>query len=188
MKITVWISNRHVHLSRKDADLLFWEWYELTKIKDLSQPWQFATEECVVLKWPKWEISKVRILWPYRKDTQIEVLLWDNYKLGINAPVRLSGDLENTPWLEIIWQNGSITTKKWAIVAQRHIHMNLEEAKEFWLENGQIVSVKTEWERWLIFENVIIRADSKWALDFHIDMEEANAAGVQNWNECKIIK
>ncbi|HOG15583.1 MAG TPA: phosphate propanoyltransferase, partial [Candidatus Absconditabacterales bacterium] len=178
MKITVGISNRHVHLSRKDADLLFGEGYELTKIKDLSQPGQFATEECVVLKGPKGEISKVRILGPYRKDTQIEVLLGDNYKLGINAPVRLSGDLENTPGLEIIGPNGSITTKKGAIVAQRHIHMNLEEAKEFGLENGQIVSVKTEGERGLIFENVIIRADSKGALDFHIDMEEANAAGV----------
>ncbi|MCK9467136.1 MAG: phosphate propanoyltransferase [Candidatus Absconditabacterales bacterium] len=188
MKLTVGISNRHVHLSRKDADLLFGEGYELTKIKDLSQPGQFAAEECVVLKGPKGEISKVRILGPYRKDTQIEVLLGDNYKLGINAPVRLSGDLENTPGLEIIGPNGSITTEKGAIVAQRHIHMNLEEAKEFGLENSQIVSVKTEGERGLIFENVIVRADSKGALDFHIDIEEANAAGVKNLDECKIIK
>ena len=187
MMLTVWVSNRHIHLSQKDADLLFGKWYELTKIKDLSQPGQFACQEVVNIKWPKWQIDNVRILWPYRKDTQIELLLGDNYKLWIDAPIRLSGDLENTPGLEIIWPNGSIFTEKWAIVAKRHIHMNLQEAEELWLKDGQIVNIKTEWERWLIFENVIVRADPKWALDVHIDMEEANAAGLKNWDNCKII-
>lgn len=186
-KLTVGVSNRHLHLSERDAKALFGEWYQLNKIKDLSQPGQFASEECVTIKGSKGLIEGVRILWPYRNNTQVEIMLGDNFKLWISAPIRLSGDLENTPWLEIIWPKWSIVIEKWTIVAKRHIHLNLEQAEKFNLANGQIVSVKVEGERWLIFENVIVRADSKWALDMHIDMEEANAAWIKNGQEVTIL-
>ena len=186
-KLKIWVSNRHIHLSQEDASVLFGEWYQLNKIKDLTQPGQFAANECVTIKWPKGQFDWVRILWPYRNDTQVEIMIGDNFKLWINAPIRLSGDLENTPWLEIIWPQWFVIIEKWVIVAKRHIHMNLDEAQEFWLEDWQVVSVKVDGERWLIFENVIVRADIKWSLDMHIDMEEANAAGVKNWQEVEIL-
>lgn len=186
-KLTVGVSNRHLHLSENDANILFGEWYQLNKIKDLSQPGQFAAEEIVSIKWPKWQIDGIRILWPYRQDTQIEIMMWDNFKLWINAPIRLSGDLVGTPWLEIIGPKWSINIEKWVIVAKRHIHMNLDEAKAFGLKDNQIVRVKADGERWLIFENVIVRANNKWALDMHIDIEEANAAWIKNGQEVEII-
>lgn len=186
--IPVWVSNRHVHLSREDAEALFWPWYELTKIKDISQPWQFAAEECVILKWPKWQIEKVRILWPYRPQTQVEILLADQFKLWVSAPIRLSWDLEWTPWLEIIAWEKSITIPQWVIIAKRHIHMLPQDAEKFWVVDNQIVKIKCGWERWLIFDEVVVRVTDTSKLDTHIDTEEANAAWLTNWAEIELIK
>ena len=185
--VPIWISNRHIHLSQSDANKLFGEGYELKKFKDLSQPWQYACEEIVTIKWPKWQLDGVRILGPYRKDTQVEVMLWDCFKLWVQAPIRLSGDLDGTPGIEITGTNWSVVIEKWVIVAQRHIHMSLDEASNYGLVDGQIVSVKVSWERGLTFNEVVVRANANWALDMHIDIEEGNAAGVKNWTQAEIV-
>jgi len=178
--VPMWISNRHIHLSQKDADVLFWIWYELTKMKDLSQPGQFACEETLTIVWPKWQYEWVRILWPYRKDTQVEIMIADGFKLGVQAPIRLSGDLNGTPGIEVKGPKGSVVIAQWVIVAKRHIHINPQEAEMYGVLDGEIVSVKTQGERWLSFDQVVVRVTPQSALDMHIDIEEANAAWVQN--------
>ena len=187
MKVPIWVSNRHVHLSKSDAEKLFWEWYELTKIKDLTQPWQFAAEECVILKWPKWEISKVRILWPYRPETQVEILAADQFKLWTMAPIRLSWDIKWSAWITIVAPNGNeISINEWMIVSKRHIHMLPSDAEKYWVKNNQIVKIKCWWERWLIFDEVVVRITDTSALDTHIDTEEGNAAGLKSWDMAEL--
>ncbi len=178
MKLPVSLSNRHIHLSKTDAEILFWEWHELTNLKELSQPGQFACEEVVTIKGPKSEIGKVRVLGPYRNQTQIEILMWDNYKLGTKAPIRMSGDLAGSEAIEIIWPKGSVQLEEGLIVAQRHIHMTLEDLEKFNVTDGQVVDVEVQWERGMVFHNVIVRWHKDFALDMHIDSEEWNAAGI----------
>ncbi len=188
MQIPLWVSNRHIHLSKQDAEAIFWEWYELTPIKELSQPWQFAASECVTLKWPKWQIEKVRILWPYRSQTQVEILLADQFKLWCLAPIRLSWDLRHSAWVNIIWPNGKeISIKEWMIIAKRHIHMTPSDAEHFWVQNNQIVQIKYGWERWLVFDEVVIRVSEASKLDTHIDVEEANAAGIPQSSSVELL-
>lgn len=185
--IPLWVSNRHVHLSKTDAEALFGEWFELTPIKDLSQPGQFAAAECVILKWPKWQIEKVRILWPYRPQTQVEILMADQFKLWVMAPIRLSWDLEWTPGLEIVAWEKSITIPQWVMIAKRHIHMLPEDAEKYGVKDHQIVKIKCGGERWLIFDEVVVRVTTTSKLDTHIDTEEANAAWVSNWSIIELI-
>lgn len=186
--IPVGISNRHIHLSRKDVDILFGEGYELTNIKNISQPGQYACKECLTICGPKGVIEKVRVLGPIRPETQVEILAGDNFKLGIHAPLRLSGDLKNSASLTLIGPKGSVIMKEGAIVASRHIHMSLEEAKAYGVTNGQIVSLYVDGERAGILNNVIIRADEKGSLECHIDTEEANAFFINSNTKLKLIK
>lgn len=178
MRTSIGISNRHIHLSQSDANTLFGSNYQLTKMKDLSQPGQFAAEETVIIKGPKSEIAKVRVLGPYRKFSQVEILASDNFKLGTNAPLRLSGDLEGSEAIEVIGPNGTLHLNQGLIVAKRHIHMTVADAELFGVTDGQIVKVKTPGERGLVFDNVVIRVDDSFLLDMHIDIDEANAAGL----------
>lgn len=187
MRVPIWISNRHIHLSELDAYKIFGKWYELKNIKNLSQPGEFACEEIVKIKGPNWEIENIRVVWPYRKNTQVEILMWDNYVLGTNAPTKISWDLEWSESIQVIWPKWSIFLAKWLIVAQRHIHMSVAQAKDFGFKNNQEVDVKIKGERWLIFEKVKIRAKDSYDLDFHIDIEEANAAGVKFWDRGTIV-
>jgi len=188
IQVPIWVSNRHIHLSKSDAEKLFWEWYELTKIKDLSQPWQYAAEECITLKWPKGEISKVRILWPYRSQTQVEILMADQFKLWTMAPIRLSWDLKWSAPIEIIAPNwNQISIEEWMIIAKRHIHMLPSDAEHFWVQNNQIVKIKCWWERWLTFDEVVVRITDTSKLDTHIDTEEWNAAWLKTWDVAEII-
>lgn len=178
MRIPIWISNRHIHLSQIDAEKLFGKEYQFTTIKELSQPWQYACQETVSLRWPKGQIDGVRILGPFRKFTQAEILVADTFKLGIPTPIKLSGDLKWTPSFEVVGPAGSVVLDQGIIVAKRHLHITVAEAKDAGLVDGQEISVKVLWERGLVFENVIVRASDASALDMHIDTEEANAAGL----------
>lgn len=187
MRVPIWISNRHVHLSKIDAEKLFGKWYELKNLKNLSQPWKFACEEVITIKWPKWQIDKVRILWPYRKESQVEILNWDNYILWTNAPLKISWDMLWSSPITLMWPKNSVYISRWLIVAKRHIHMSVAQSKDFGFKNNQIVSVKTKWEKWIIFENVKIRAKDNFDLDFHIDIEEANAAGIKFGDRWEIV-
>lgn len=173
--IVVGISNRHVHLSQEDLDVLFGKGYQLTRLKDLSQPGQFGCKEIVTICGPKGAIEKVRVLGPVRSKTQVEILAGDSFKLGVKAPARLSGDLQGTPGITIIGSKGSVQTKEGLIVAQRHIHMHTNDATEHGVRDGQIVGIELDGVRGGIFHNVAIRVSNDSALEFHVDIEEANA-------------
>ncbi len=186
MRVPIWISNRHIHLSEVDADKLFGKWYKFKVLKELSQPWQFACEETVSLKGPKWEIKNVRILWPIRKQTQVEISVSDWFALWIKAPIKLSWDLKWSEGINISTANGEVYITEWVIVAKRHLHITKSEANEWSLKNNQSIKVSIPSdERWLIFDNVIVRISDESALDLHVDVEEANAAGLKSgdWGE-----
>jgi putative phosphotransacetylase len=185
--IPVGVSNRHIHLSSEHLRQLFGDGYELNILKPLSQPGQFAAEETVTLSGPKAEISRVRILGPVRKQTQIEISRTDAYKLGIDPPVRDSGDLEGTPGLKVLGPKGEVVLERGVIIAGRHIHFHPDEAEEFGVKDGQKVSIRTFGERAVIFENVLVRVHPAYALDCHLDTDEANAAGLQNGDHVQLI-
>lgn len=185
MRVPIWISNRHIHLGKSDAEKLFWVWHEFKILKNLSQPWQYACEEVVSIVWPRWTINKVRVLWPFRKDTQVEISISDAFVLGVQPVIKISGDLKGTPGVKVVWPVGEIEISHWVIVAQRHLHITVADAQAYWLKDKDVIKVKTQWPRWLIFDNVSVRVRDDYALDMHIDIEEANAAwlGAGAWWE-----
>jgi len=154
VKIPVGVSNRHVHLSKDDFNILFGNGAKLSNIKDLSQPGQYACEEKVTLVGPKGVIENVRILGPIRNKTQVELSISDCIKLGVKAPIRDSGDLEDTASITLVGPQGSVTIKEGTIIAARHIHLHTNDAKKFSLKNGDRVSVRVPGLRGLIFNNV----------------------------------
>ncbi|MEW5867152.1 MAG: phosphate propanoyltransferase [Bacillota bacterium] len=178
-KVPVGVSGRHIHVTREDLERLFGPGYELTCFRELSQPGQFAANETVTLVGPKGVIPKVRILGPVRKATQVEISRTDGYTLGVDAPVRESGDLEGTPGIVIVGPYGPVQIKQGVIVAKRHIHFTPELAREFGVSDGETVMVKASGPRALIFDEVVIRVREDFALDMHVDMDEANAAGIK---------
>ncbi|MDR2457353.1 MAG: phosphate propanoyltransferase, partial [Clostridiales Family XIII bacterium] len=171
MKVPVGISNRHIHLSKKDLNTIFGPNYELTPIKDLSQPGQFACKETVTVAGPKGAIEKIRILGPVRNETQVEILAGDCFKLGIKKVVRLSADLDGSPGVTIIGTKGSVYLEKGAIVAKRHIHMTEKDAAILGYKDGQIVGIKVSGDRAGTYGETIIRVSNSSALDCHIDTE-----------------
>ena len=187
-EIPVGISNRHIHLSQADLDALFGAGYELTKMKDLSQPGQYACKETVTVVGPKGAIEKVRSLGPVRKATQVEVIAGDSFKLGVAGDVRMSGDLAGTHGVTLVGPKGSVQTKEGLIVAQRHIHMTLADAARLGVKDGDIVDIKVTGNRGGIFSNVTIRANDSSALECHIDTEEANAMGLTSKSTITIVK
>lgn len=186
--IPVGVSNRHLHLSQADMDRLFGEGYQMKKIKDLSQPGQYACKETVTICGPKGAIEGVRILGPVRSKTQVEILAGDCFKLGVTAPSKLSGDLQGSPGITIIGPKGSVQTAEGLIVAQRHIHMTPEDARRIGVCDGQNVSIQIEGPRGGTYSNVAVRANDASALECHIDTEEANAMNVNSLSKIKIIK
>ena len=187
-EIPVGVSNRHIHLSKEDLNSLFGEGYQMVKLKDLSQPGQYACKETVTICGPKGAIEKVRILGPVRSKTQVEILEGDCYKLGVVTEPRLSGDLQGTPGITIIGPKGSVQTKEGLIVAQRHIHMTPEDAKHLGVHDGQVVSIEINGPRGGIFHNVAVRANDASALECHIDIDEANAMNVNSLTKIRLIK
>jgi putative phosphotransacetylase len=187
-QIPVGISNRHIHLSSKDMEALFGRDTKLTSIKDLSQPGQFACKEMVLLIGPKGHIDNVRILGPTREKTQVEILAQDCFKLGISAPVRISGMLNNTPGITICGPKGCIQLDEGVIIAKRHIHMTPNDAHTFGCTDNDLVKAVCNGERGGILENVVIRVSEMSKLDFHIDNEEANCMGLKNEDKVQILK
>lgn len=185
--IPVGVSNRHVHLSQKDLNLLFGEGHYMTRLKDLSQPGQYACKETVIICGPKGAIEKVRILGPVRSKTQVEILAGDAFKLGISPEVRMSGNICGTSGITLIGPKGSIQIDEGLIVAQRHIHMSTKDAEHFKVYDGQIVSIQLNGLRGGIYDNVAIRANDNSKLECHLDIEEANAMGIDNKSKIKII-
>ncbi|MPM86520.1 Phosphate propanoyltransferase [bioreactor metagenome] len=186
--IPIGVSNRHVHLSRKDVNFLFGKGYELTKLKDLKQPGQFAAEEVVTLKGPKGEIEKVRILGPLRENTQVEISVADSFKLGVKPPIKESGKLEDTPGIIIIGPKASVETSKGTMVALRHIHVPTEMAEKLNINDKDIVSVEISGDREATLGNVLVRVSDKYVLEMHVDMDEANACYLKNGDLVKIVR
>lgn len=186
--IPVGISNRHIHLSQGDLETLFGAGYQLTKTKELSQPMQYACKETLTIAGPKGPIEKVRILGPTRRESQVEILQADCFKLGLTAPVRLSGDLQGTPGITLVGPKGSILLSKGLLIAQRHIHMTLEDAKNFGVTDGEQVTIQIDGLRGGTYSNVVIRANNTSALEFHIDTEEANAMHLASTSKITIVK
>ncbi|MGI6109138.1 MAG: phosphate propanoyltransferase [Eubacteriaceae bacterium] len=181
-RVPLGLSNKHIHLSQEDLDYLYGEGYELTPIKNLVQPGQFASQEKVTIIGPKGKLENIRILGPVRKETQLEVNICDGYTLGIRqVPIRLSGHLEGTPGFIIEGPDGKRLVKdKGMIVAERHIHLSAAEGARFNIKDKDIVSVRLKGPRGLVFNNVLCRVGDGNAAEMHIDVEEGNAAGARN--------
>lgn len=187
MKVMVETSARHLHVTQQDLETLFGKGAVLSNKKDLSQPGQFATNEKVEVVGPKGSM-KMSILGPVRSETQVELALTDARKLGITAPIRESGDLAGTPGCKLVGPAGEVDIDHGVIIAKRHIHFNVEEAKEAGVEDKQIVSVKLDYNgRSLIFGDVVCRVSPKYAAAMHIDTDESNAAGLPGTVDGEII-
>lgn len=187
MKVPVGVSNRHIHLSQEHVEALFGAGYQLRKLKELKQYGQYAAEETVTLVGTKGKISNVRILGPVRKNTQVEISRTDSYLLGVDPPIRDSGDTKGSSSITIVGPKGEVTLDEGCILAIRHIHFSLEDAKRFGVADKQLVSVSVEGARSLILENVLCRVNKDFRLEFHIDTDEANAAGLKNGQEVEVI-
>lgn len=185
--IPIALSNRHLHLSRGDIEILFGKDYELNKFKDLSQPGQYAAEEKVDLVGPKGTIKGVRVLGPARGSTQIEISLADGFVLGVKPPVRDSGDLAGSPGVKIVGPKGEVELKEGVIAAARHIHMHTDDAEKYGVVDKQRVKIRTFGERAIVFENVLVRVHPTYALEMHVDNDEGNAAGVKNGDMVELI-
>lgn len=181
-------SGRHVHISQEDLDALFGPEYQLTKAKDLSQPGQFACQERISVVGPKGAFHNVVILGPVRKTSQVEVSMTDCLQLGVQAPIRESGDIEGTPGVILTHGDRAVCLSKGLIVAKRHVHMTPEDAKRAYVENHEIVQVRIEGGRSLIFDDVVIRVSPKFATYMHIDYDEANACGFKKGMRGRIVK
>lgn len=173
--IPIAISARHVHLKQSDVEKLFGEGYELTKRSELSQPGQFAANETLVIAGPKGSIERVRILGPTRSVSQVEVSLTDAFSLGIKPPLRESGDTEGSGSITLIGPKGTVHLDEGLIVAQAHIHMNMEDANALNVTNHDLVEVAIEGLRPIVIKNVKIRVSDKYVLEMHIDTDEANS-------------
>lgn len=174
-QVGVGISVRHIHLSRGDVDRLFGRNYQLTPKKQLSQPGQYACEECLDVIGPKGELKKVRILGPERKATQIELAQTDCRNIGITAPVRSSGDTAGTPGVTLRGPLGEVTVPEGVIIADRHLHMSSQEAAAFGLQDGDHVSIRIDGQKPGVLGNVLVRAGNGHSLDLHIDTDDGNA-------------
>ena len=183
MKVLVETSARHVHLSKKDFEILFGNKAELTFKKELSQPGQFVSNERVAIVGPKKSIENVVILGPERSKTQVEISRTDARTLGIDAPVRVSGDVGGSGSCKLVGPEGEVDLKEGVVVVKRHIHMSPQDAKILGFEAGTdipdvMVKVESK-DRTLIFDDVSVRVDNNFKLAMHIDTDESNAAGCE---------
>lgn len=185
--IPVGVSGRHVHLSREHLDVLFGPGYELTKMKDLSQPGQYASEETVDIITTKGAFTRVRILGPVRKETQIELALSDSVKLGITPPIRDSGNVAGSPGVVLVGPNGTLTLEQGAIIALRHIHMTNADAERFGVKDRDIVKVECLGERSMTMGQVLVRVNDQYALEMHVDTDEGNAACLKTGQKVRIV-
>ena len=187
MKIAVGVSNRHVHLTQEHLFILFGSNYELEKKNDLTQPGQFASTAVVTLKTGKGIIDNVRVLGPVRKYTQVEISKTDAYKLGLNPPVRNSGDLDLSESVTIIGPNGEVTIKEGCIIATRHIHLSQAHVKEYKLEGKKTVSVKINGEKGGVIDNVYLKVTDEAFFELHLDTDDANAHLIKNGDIAEIL-
>lgn len=189
-EIPVGISNRHIHLNRADLETLFGAGYELTPIKDLSQPGQYACKETLTLLGPSMRaIENVRVLGPLRKSSQVEISKTDSFTLKVKPPVRESGKTEGSAPVIIVGPKGIVSLGEGCIIANRHIHMSPDDAKKFNVTDGQYIDVDvnsgTRRTRWF---DVQIRVNEQFRLEMHVDTDDANAVGIGNGSTVTVVK
>ncbi|MFZ3109946.1 MAG: phosphate propanoyltransferase [Rectinemataceae bacterium] len=182
-------SDIHVHLTREDVEILFGKSYTLTHVRELTVPGNFACAETVEVVGPKGSIKGAVVVAPTRNYSQVEVSFTNAEVLGVDPPLRESGDIEGTLGCTLIGAGGrELVLEKGLIAALRHIHMHTNDAKEFGVVNGQRVKIRVPGERGLVFENVIIRVADNLALEMHIDMDEGRAAGIVDFQLVELMK
>jgi acetate kinase len=186
-KIPIEVSAHHVHLSKDVMDVLFGPGSELSRRSDLSQPGQFACQETINLIGPKGRVERIRVLGPLREKSQVEISMTEEFKLGIKAPIRASGDLAGSPGTTLEGPRGTYRLPEGVICSFRHIHMSPEDALAFGLKDRDMVSVKVEGERTLVFGDVLVRVHPDFRLSMHIDTDEANAANIQTGKEGVLV-
>ncbi len=188
-KIPVGISGRHLHVTQEHLETLFGKGYELTPMKDLSQPGQYAANEKVDVMSPQGKLlSGVRILGPVRPASQIEISRSDALRFKFEAPVRSSGDVKGTGACTLIGPNGKVELSEGVIIADRHIHFSLEEADEFGVTNGQVVSLKISGIKAGIIDNVLCRVNPNYLLDCHLDTDDGSAFMLNTGDEVELVK
>lgn len=178
-------SARHVHVTAQQAIALFG--HPLTPQRPLSQPGQYLARERLTVVGPKGEIRNVAVLGPERREGQVEISLTDGRVLGIDAPVRLSGDVAGTPGATLVGERGQVRLERGVIVAQRHIHLTPEAAGWFGVQDKQVVKLRTYTLRSLIFDDVVVRVSPDFAPYAHLDFDEANACGWRRGDLGRIV-
>jgi putative phosphotransacetylase len=187
--IPVGVSNRHIHLSQEHLEILFGKGYELQKLKDLSQPGQYACKEQLTLIGPSLRaIEGVRVLGPVRKASQVEISRTDSFTLKVKPPVRESGSIEGSAPITIVGPKGLVTLKEGCILANRHIHMSDKDGERFGVKDGEYVAVEVngDGKRTALYD-VQVRVSDKFALEMHLDTDDANACGIGNGAKVKLI-
>ena len=170
-------SGRHVHITRTQAEALFG--HPLTAKRPRSQPGQFLANERVTVVGPKGELRNVAVLGPERKEAQVEISLTDARTLGLTVPVRMSGDVAGSPGATLIGSLGQVRLDHGVMAAQRHIHLNPEEAERFGVKDKQVVNLRVFTSRPAVFQNVVVRVSPDFAAAVHLDYDEANGCGFQ---------
>ena len=186
--VPIGISNKHVHVSKEHCQALFGEGGCLTSIKDLSQPGQFACDETVTIVGPKGTLEKVRILGPYRNQTQVEVSQTDARTLGIKAPLRNSGDLKGTPGCVLAGPKGYVILNEGVIIANTHIHLSSSQGGKLNVKDKELVDIYFKGEKKGAIFSVLARVGDDYELDLHIDTDEANAFRVNNGDKALLVK
>ena len=187
--IPVGVSNRHIHLSRGDVETLFGKGYELTPLKDLSQPGQYACKETLTIVGPSLRpIENVRVLGPTRGASQVEISKTDSFTLKVKPPVRESGKIEGSAPIIIIGPKGVLELKEGCIIANRHIHMSESDGRAFGVRDGDAVTVDVFGTRRTRWYDVQVRVHRDFRLEMHVDTDDANAAGIGNGAKVKIVK
>ncbi len=187
--VPVGISNRHIHLSRADVDTLFGAGYELTPMKELSQPGQYACKEVLTVIGPSMRpIENVRVLGPIRRSSQVEISATDSYVLKVKPPVRESGNTKGSAPIRIVGPKGIVELSEGCIIANRHIHMSPDDAARFALSDGEYVTVDAEGKRRTRWYDVQVRVHKDFRLEMHVDTDDANAVGIGNGFRVKLVK
>ncbi|MDD3284985.1 MAG: phosphate propanoyltransferase [Patescibacteria group bacterium] len=187
LEVEIEYSNRHIHITKDLFEKLYGPEYELTMKNKLSQSDDFASNETVMIMGPKGKIENVRILGPYRDKTQVEILKSDTYILGIDTPIKLSGDLDNTPGIKIVGPINEVDLESGLIIAKRHLHISPDEAEEMNLKDGQKIKLELTGDRALIFDEIVVRIGEGFVKKIHLDLDEANAANIKQNTKGNII-
>ena len=187
--VPIGVSNRHIHLCKADLWTLFGEGYELTPLKDLSQPGQYACKEVLTIVGPSLRpIENVRVLGPVRGKSQVEISATDSYVLKVKPPVRESGNITGSAGITIIGPKGTVTLKEGCIIANRHIHMSPSDGQTFGVKDGDFVTVDVFGKRRTRWYDVQVHVSPDFRLEMHVDTDDANATGIGNGHKVQIVK